>query len=167
MSARREIERRIEKKRERAARLKEQIREEEIYISALEDTLKLLPREGVNDGNAETVLRPNSVVAKARKVLLSHGEPMHIQRILAAMGKKDGRDSRSALAGSLGAYVRRGEIFYRSAPNTFGLLELANEPHSAAQPKATGDNESNKPPPHFGQEADEERIEFTDADVPF
>jgi hypothetical protein len=34
--------------------------------------------------------------------------------------------NRSALSGSIAAYVRKGEIFTRPAPNTFGLLELGN-----------------------------------------
>jgi len=51
---------------------------------------------------------------------------MHITELLEAIGKPGDRMNRSALGGSIAAYVRKGEIFTRPAPNTFGLLELGN-----------------------------------------
>jgi hypothetical protein len=35
----------------------------------------------------------------------------------------------------LAAYVRRGEIFTRPSPNTFGLLELGHDNEADASPK--------------------------------
>lgn len=91
------------------------------YIQALQDTLKALPREISEARSAEQVLRPGSAVAKARDVLQRAGKPMHITEILNAMGRDIDKESRLSLAGSISNYVRRGEIFVRTAPNTFGL----------------------------------------------
>lgn len=142
-----EIAKRIARKRDEIARLQAQVREAEIYISALEDTLKLLPREGINEGRADTVLRPNSIVAKARQRILERRRPMHVQELLATMGRPDSRTNRSALTGSLASYVRKGEIFTRPAPNTFGLVELAHSQHQRRE------NEP-EPPEGFGIDAE-------------
>ena len=61
---------------------------------------------------------------------------MHIQDILRGIGKEVTPENRASLGGSLAAYVRRGEIFSRPAPNTFALLS------------ATASEE--EPPPEFG-----------------
>jgi len=50
---------------------------------------------------------------------------MHVMDILKAMGREPTRESRASLSSSLAAYVRRGEVFTRSKPNTFGLAEFA------------------------------------------
>ena len=124
MTPRAEIEKRIEKKREEIAALKTKVRESEVYIAALREALRVLPREGVNDGNAGNVLRQGSSTAIARKAILSAGRPMHVEELLKAMKKESTRANRAGLSGSLAAYVRKGEIFTRPAPNTFGLVEL-------------------------------------------
>lgn len=142
-----EIEKRIARKRDEIARLQAQVREAEIYISALEDTLKLLPRDGVNEGGADTVLRPNSIGAKARQLILERRRPMHVQALLAAMGRPDSRTNRSALTGSLAAYVRKGEIFTRPAPNTFSLVELADSQRQRREAEP-------EPPEGFGIDAE-------------
>lgn len=126
MGLRDELLKRIERKRQDIATLESQIRESSSYVQALEDTLKLLPRDGLNDGGAEQVLRPTSSVFRAREAIRKAGRPMHITELLEAIGKPGDRMNRSALGGSIAAYVRKGEIFTRPAPNTFGLLELGN-----------------------------------------
>jgi hypothetical protein len=60
---------------------------------------------------------------------LRHGDPVHITTLLAEIGLEINRDTRASLAGSLAGYVRRGEIFTRPAPNTFGLIELGHTPN--------------------------------------
>ena len=40
------------------------------------------------------------------------------------IGKSTSKKDRSALSGSLGWYVRRHEIFTRTAPNTFALIGM-------------------------------------------
>jgi hypothetical protein len=46
--------------------------------------------------------------------------------LLKAMGREVNRKNKTGVSGSLAAYVRRGEVFTRPKPNTFGLLELEN-----------------------------------------
>ena len=124
MSARAELEKRIEKRREEIAALQTKVRESQVYIAALEEALRVLPREGVNDGNAGNVLRQGSNAALAREAILFVGRPMHVEELLKALKKDSTRVNRAGLTGSLAAYVRKGEIFTRPAPNTFGLVEL-------------------------------------------
>jgi hypothetical protein len=79
------------------------------------------------EGGGRAILRPGSGVAQARSVILTKGEPVHINDILAGLGKEPTRENRASLTSSIAAYVRRGEVFTRSAPNTFGLMELGHE----------------------------------------
>ena len=138
MSVRTEIEKRIERKRRDLEELEQKSREARIYIQALEDTLKILPREGVNNGNADSVLRPNSNVARARGAILRAGSPLHVSAILEALRKPPTKSARAAISGALGAYVRRGEIFTRPAPNTFGLVELDPRDEQEEPPEGFG-----------------------------
>ena len=124
MTARAELEKRIEKRREEIAALHTKIRESQVYIAALEEALRVLSRDGVNDGNAGNVLRQGSNTALARQAILSAGRPMHLEELLKALKKESTRPNRTGLSGALAAYVRKGEIFTRPAPNTFGLIEL-------------------------------------------
>ena len=141
MGIREDIQRRIDRKQqelverdaahtvERAAALS--------YIQALQDTLKTLPRDISEARSAEQVLRPGSGVAQARDVLRRAGKPMHITEILRAMGRDLDKESRLSLGGSISNYVRRGEIFVRTAPNTFGLSGMKSD-------------SPDEPPPDFG-----------------
>lgn len=124
VSARSELEKKIERKRRELADLRAKEREAEIYIAALEDALKVLPRDGVNTGGADAVLRPGGNAALARAAILKRGEALHIDDLLGAMGKEVSRQNRLSVSGALAAYVRKNEIFTRPAPNTFGLVEL-------------------------------------------
>src|SRR5207245_4660129 len=96
-----------------------QLRDARTYLQALEDTFKMLPREGGSEpgARAESVLRSGSNIAKSYHAIKEAGKPMHIQALLAAIGRPVTADNRAALAGSLSAYVRRGEVFTRPAPN--------------------------------------------------
>jgi hypothetical protein len=66
---------------------------------------------------------------------------MHLSDLLRDMGLAVSPEARASLGGSLSAYVRRGEIFSRPAPNTFGLTELG---HGA-------DSTKREPPENFGE----------------
>jgi len=143
MDLRKELNRKIEKKRGEIDQFTEEIRELNIkmreataYVIGLEETLKLLPRENFTEA-ANTSLRPDSAVAKAREAILKAGKPLHINEILKQLGKEINHDSKASLSGSIGAYVRNNQHFTRPAPNTFGLIELESE---------TGD----ELPPDFG-----------------
>jgi hypothetical protein len=100
------------------------------YIQAMQDMLKSLPKdagEAPAPRSAEQVLRPGSAVAQARDAIRAAGRPLHINDIIRAMGRPLGQQARVSLGGSISNYVRRGEIFIRTAPNTFGLLGMTAE----------------------------------------
>src|SRR5688572_13801905 len=127
MTFREELQKRIDKKRTEIATLTVRLKEAEIYAQALEDTLKLLPKENgdIPELPATSVpLREGTAIFRAKEVLQEAGKPLHINELLSAMGKPSDRDNRTALAGSISAYVRRSEIFTRPAPNTFGLVGM-------------------------------------------
>jgi hypothetical protein len=143
MNERRKIEERLRKKEEEIRILEAQIRDARIYMQALQDVLKMLPRASERDIAAGT-LRPGSGVAKVREFILNKGGPAHILELLRALGKESTREARASLSGSLAAYVRKGEIFTRPGPNTFGLIELTHESQEEDNP------DSDEPPAEFG-----------------
>ena len=103
------------------------------YIQATEDALKLIAKEAAGGKQPQRSLRKGSAPAKAYRALHSAGHPMHITTLVEAIGKAVTRKSRGALASSLSAYARRGEIFTRTAPNTFGLLEFGDGTEDEAE----------------------------------
>ncbi|MGH7789772.1 MAG: hypothetical protein ACRERC_23090 [Candidatus Binatia bacterium] len=122
MRLRSEIEKRIEKKEDEIWQLELRVREEKAYLQALQDTIKLIPREDRSDPGA--LLREGSQLAMAREAIMAAGTPLHADDLLKALGKPINKQARAALVGSLANYVRRGEVFTRPSPNTFGLREL-------------------------------------------
>jgi|HubBroStandDraft_6_1064221.scaffolds.fasta_scaffold40958_4 hypothetical protein len=122
MGIREEIQKKLDKKEEEKWGLIEQVRACDIYISTLQDVIKMLPREA--EPGKERSLRPGTAVSLARDAIRKAGKPLHIGELLVALGKPDAKKHRLALSGSLATYVRRGEIFTRPEPNTFGLLEF-------------------------------------------
>lgn len=142
MKLRDDLLRRIERKKAEIAEMESQVRLAREYLQALEDTFKLIPRDFANGGDPVITLRAGSALARAREVIKKSGKPMHITELLAAMGKGATRNERAGLSGTLASYVRRGEIFTRPAPNTFGLVELD---------KASAANDDDLPPSGFGK----------------
>ncbi|MEJ7606338.1 MAG: hypothetical protein WKF37_08730, partial [Bryobacteraceae bacterium] len=117
-----------------------QVQQARSYLQALEDTFRLLPKDKVAEpSESADALRVGSNLAKVRDAIRQAGRPLHIQDLLAAVGKQTDATSRAALSGSISAYVRKGQIFTRPAPNTFGLVELgkANSTTPVAEPPAT------------------------------
>ncbi len=173
MALREDIQKRIDKKRAEIVTLEGQIKNATIYIQALEDTLKMLPRETAEPSalaGSNGSLRAGSKVDKAREAIQRAGKPLHVTELLPSIGRPNNASNRAALSGSLSAYARKHEIFTRPAPNTFGLIEL-QEKHSRSAAPSSG------PPPHFGkddlsQQIDEEigatlTPDVNDDDVPF
>jgi hypothetical protein len=115
-----ELRKRIEKKQQEISELEAQIREHKTYLQALLDIAKLMPKDGASRAPN---IRPNSSVAKAREALQKAGQPLHVTKILEAMGRHNTKKERLSLSGSLSQYVRNDEIFSRPEPNVFGLLE--------------------------------------------
>lgn len=122
MGIRENFQKLINKKQQEVTELELQIREAKAYIQGLEDSMKLLPR----DANAavEHTLRPDSSLAKTRDAIKAAGAPMPIADILKAIGKPQDKKHRVSLAGTLSGYARNGKVFTKTAPNTFGLIEL-------------------------------------------
>jgi hypothetical protein len=140
MGIREEIQKRIERKRIEISEFEARIKEARIYIQALEDTVRILPKDAPSGTELNLELRPGSRVAKAQDFLRNARRPQQILAILEGIGEEPNNANRAALSGSIGAYVRKGEIFTRPAPNTFGLIEFG------AAPSKKG------PPPGFGRE---------------
>lgn len=129
------IEDRLKKKELEVMALEEQIKAARVYMQALQDVLKMLPKPALAN-----TLRSGSGVALARTIIINQGEPVHIVTMLELMKKEPSRENRASLTSSLAAYVRRGEVFTRPAPNTFGLIELGH----------TNTEDAAEPPPNFG-----------------
>ncbi|MCC6982207.1 MAG: hypothetical protein IT535_02950 [Bauldia sp.] len=140
MSERDRIQERIIKKEQEIQLLEEKARAARVYLQALQDVLHLLADD---DGESKTdsVPKAGSRVAQARDIITKRGDPVHINELLKAMGLNVDRENRASLTSALAAYVRRGEIFNRPAPNTFGLIALG---HSSGAPAPS------EPPSEFG-----------------
>jgi len=137
---RKELQERNSSKRQLQASLREtytQIRELIAAITAYEEVLKIAPEDDAEDGKSEP--RAGSAVALARDALRQHGQPMHVSKLLDALGRQPTHEQRVSLSSSLAAYVRKGQIFTRPEANTFGLLEW-QQPASTA----TEENPSEK-----------------------
>lgn len=118
---------------DQAAKLDSQIREIEISIQAYSDVLGIA---GVStaEPTGEGTIRPGTILEATRDVLRRVGHPLHVMEILGELGREKTPAKRNSLAGSLAAYVRRGEVFTREGGNIFGLVEFrtAREPVAAA-----------------------------------
>ncbi len=169
MGLREDIQRRIEKKQQEQADREMAFAIERAstaaYIQAMQDMLKSLPRDPSDARDGNLVLRPGSAMAQARDAIQKAGKPLHISAILRAIGRPVDKESRTSIGGSISNYVRRGEVFTRTAPNTFGLLGMEtvtpNEP-----PDGFGKVRSANLAP-FGDDEDElSAISDDDEDAP-
>lgn len=145
MGIRTKIEEKIKKKEDEIREYENKIREAKSYLQALQDTIKLLPKEIENGAMVENMLKPGSNIAKTYDFLKKTGKPLHLNEILIGIGKTTSKKDRISLGGSLGWYVRRKEIFTRPAPNTFGLKNF---------------EDISEPPDGFGTERDENKEEY-------
>lgn len=148
---------RLRKKEAEIQGLEDKLRVARIYVQALQDVMKLLDHTIERTSPTETLLKPGSTVAIARETILTLDRPVHMNELLKAQGKANNREARASLTSSLSAYVRRGEIFTRPAPNTFGLAELGH------LEVATKDTE---PPPDFGRQSPAKPSDL-DEEIPF
>lgn len=132
MVTRSSLEKRIARKESDIAKLKEdfkkaetkyedQLGKEESYLQALHDIVKLTPKE--IEGKEEVpFLRSGSLLSKVKNILLKAGAPLHVDVILERLGLD--KTKKSIISGSLASYARRGRIFTRPFPNTYGLKEF-------------------------------------------
>jgi hypothetical protein len=120
MEVRKRLERLADKKRAEISALERQLIEAKAFLQGIEESIRALPRDNVPAGK---LLRPGSKMARTRDAILKAGKPLHIDELLRALGEHVTAANRMSLTGSLSTYVRKGEVFTRPAPNTFGLLE--------------------------------------------
>jgi hypothetical protein len=128
MGLRGEWQKKIDKKLQEIAALELQVRDAKVYVQALEDMMRYLPRDEVGSSSVDSALRPGTAISKARDAIMRAGRPLHITEILAAIGRPADKANRAAIGGSIAAYVRRSEVFTRPEPNTFGLLDMNGKP---------------------------------------
>jgi hypothetical protein len=124
MSLRDELQKRIEKKQGEIRDCEDRIKGAMAYIQGLQDTLKLMGKGDESVALRGATLRHGSTIGKAYDALKATGKPMHITEILKAIGQPTDKKNRLALGGSIAGYARKGHIFTKPAPNTFGLLEF-------------------------------------------
>lgn len=124
MGTRENLQKLISKKQEEISALELKITETRAYIQGLQDSMKMLPRDPA--GATEYSLREGSALAKARDAIRATGTPLTVLELLKAIGKSQDKKNRVSLAGTLSGYAREGKVFVKTAPNTFGLIELKN-----------------------------------------
>jgi len=130
MGARETLQRLADRKMQEIADLEQQIALARSYLQALQDSMKALPRETANQANGDDAtsdLRPGTLLARTRDAIQKHGKPMHITEILQVLGVENTKNARVSLVGSLGAYVRKGQVFSRPGPNIFGLIGMKSQ----------------------------------------
>lgn len=140
---RKDIERRIKKYQREYDEIDEKIsalhthqRTISAVITELEHVLKTLPKEA-GAQSAKKELRFGTDVYKAREVLKKIGEPLHISLILEHMGETNTKERRSSLSSQIAAYVRGGDVFIKTAPNTFGLQDYGTPDNDNFPPVST------------------------------
>lgn len=138
MSARTEIEKKIDKKQQEIAALEDKIKEARSYILGLQDALKVLPKETFTVPADNRALRDGSDVFKAQQLILSEGKPLYIVKIVEGIGKEATKANIRSLSGAINAYVREGRIFTRPKPNTYGHVSFGNSTTEADLPPDFG-----------------------------
>lgn len=141
------------------------------YIQAMQDMLKSLPRASSDIRPTNLILRPGSAMAQAKDAIQKAGKPLHISEILRAIGRPVDKVTRVSIGGSISNYVRRGEVFTRTAPNTFGLVGMESVTPSEP-PEGFGKVRStNLVPPSDDQGESSESLDTSpvddDDEVPF
>ncbi len=124
MGVRQDFERRIARKEQEIGELELTLRDAKTVVQTLQEAMRLLPKDMLEQDTGGRGLRAGSALSKARDAIKKAGKPLHVQEILKALGKPQDKKNRLSLGGSLSAYVRKKDIFTKPAPNTFGLFEL-------------------------------------------
>lgn len=133
MSVRTDLEKRVEKEKQKLVELRSQVERSEAFLQGLQEALNMLPKEkeprqskSKTKSKLKGKLRSGSDMEKVYNLLRQNTSPMHISKILVGIGKEDTNPNRMSLAGSLGRYVRNGRIFSRVGGNLFTLKEFVD-----------------------------------------
>jgi chromosome segregation ATPase len=93
-------------------------------VTRLKEAMRILERpiEKITENKQKhAILRSESEIARIRDILKStYPQPMHVDSIIARLGEK--KERKTSIVGSLNAYMKKGKIFKRTAPNTFTIL---------------------------------------------
>jgi len=141
MSLKRKFERKVRDKEQEIHELEQKLIEARAYVQAMQDAIRLVPVVGdVKNGEigSEIVIRPGSAMEGAMKALREEGKALHIMDLLKAMGREPTVENRASVGSSIAAYVRKGVIFTRPAPNTFGLAEWGQPTAESVPPDDFG-----------------------------
>ena len=92
-------------------------------IQTLKDVLKLLTKDNNNEGDAFK-LREGSLMHKTSLLLKKSGKPLHVTKIMDNIGIENTVKNKNSISTSLANYARRGVIFTKPHPNTYGLIEF-------------------------------------------
>jgi hypothetical protein len=122
MNVRTEIEKKSEKKRAEISGWQAMIRASEAHIEGMQEVLKILP---LDHEEATAELRAGSDMDKVRNILRQAGKPMHVDEIRGKITDRQWTTGEAnGLAGSLNTYAKKGRVFTKTAPKTFGLIEF-------------------------------------------
>ena len=141
MGLKEKIEEKIRKKEQEREDHQRAIAQCDAAIEAYRETMKLVSK----DDTTGDPLRQGSLLFKAREAIRGRGKPLHVDELLREIGKPVNKKTKVSLAGSLASYVRKGEVFTRTAPNTFGL-------------RGSG-GAVMEPPPGFGKVTGDEEVD--------
>jgi hypothetical protein len=179
MGLREQYQKIVDKKRAEIDGLRLQIVAAESYLTAMQDAIKLLPREPNGDAPILVELRPGSKLAKAQDYLRVMCKSMRVDDILVALGEPVTQQNRVALSGSLGNYAKQGKVFQKTGKNEFGLIEFAqNEEPESDEPEedgagGEGNSGGSSSPAGFDQRPSSgpddyaQQAEISDDDIPF
>ena len=132
MSVRAKLEREMRRKEADIARLEAELSQAKLLLQGFQDALKFIPRDSATNGPNSNTFRPGTALHKAYEFIKNKGRPVRLEELLGGIGKNpEDKNARLSLAGSLGHWVRKGEIFTRPSQNTFGLVGLDNSPSAA------------------------------------
>lgn len=90
-----------------------------------QEAAKMLVKDGIQPikRTPKEQFRQGSDVEKAYNALVDAGKALYVDDIVKALGKEINKDTRVSIGSQIQAYARRGHVFVKTAPNTFGLLE--------------------------------------------
>jgi len=124
------LEKEIAKKQAEVDALERELFAAKAVLSAYKELLKKTPQEQSEAASLpvnKPDLRVGSDVARAREAILQAGRSLHIGELVTAIGKENTKANRISLAGSLGAYVRKGHFFTKTGPNVFGVVGMKQQ----------------------------------------
>lgn len=104
------------------------LNEKRIFLNGLQEASKRLqkpvssPKKTTSPTRKGSDLRPGTEMERVYQILKEQGE-MHVDKLLEKLEKPVNAASKASLTGSINFYIRKNQIFKRTGPNIFGLIE--------------------------------------------